>query len=53
MVNVPIEPTSEKWRVGPGFIGVDSLMLFCLVNVTEGSWQPELLLLPKLPYKQV
>ena len=47
MANLPIEPGSEKWRVGPGSIEADNLVLVCLVNVTEGSWQPELSLLPK------
>lgn len=52
MVSLPIEPEFEKWRVGPGFIEASNLVLVCLVNVTEGSWQPELLLLPKPPHKQ-
>ena len=52
MVSLPIEPEFEKWRVGPSFIEVSNLVLVCLVNVTEGSWQPELLLLPKPPCEQ-
>ena len=49
MINVSIEPGSEEWRVGPGFVEVNNLVLVRLVNVTEGSWQPELRLLPKPP----
>ena len=47
MANVSIVPGSERWRVGPGLIEVNDLVLVCLVNVSEGSWQPELLLLSK------
>lgn len=49
MISVSIEPGSEEWRVGPGFVEVNNLVLVRLVNVTEGSWQPELRLLPKPP----
>lgn len=52
MVDLPVEPGSEKWKVGPGFIEVNDLVLVHLVNVTEGSWQPELLLLQKPPCEQ-
>ena len=49
MINVSIDPGSEEWRVGPGFVEANNIVLISLVNVTEGSWQPELRLLPKPP----
>ena len=52
MTNVAIEPGSEEWRVGPGSIETNNLVLVSLVNVTEGSWQPELRLLPKPPSEE-
>ncbi|OBZ74132.1 hypothetical protein A0H81_05848 [Grifola frondosa] len=32
----------ERWRVGPGFIGVDDLVLVALQHVSAGSWQAHL-----------
>ena len=52
MIDVPIKLGSEEWRVGPGFIEANNLVLVSLVNVTEGSWQPELRLLPKPPSEE-
>ena len=30
------------WRVGPGFIGIDRLVLIALDSVSRGSWQPRI-----------
>lgn len=32
---------TERWRVGPGFIQPDDLVLVRLVHVSKGSWQAE------------
>jgi hypothetical protein len=36
----------SDWRVGPEFIGTDRLVLVALDNVSKGSWQPRVGLLP-------
>jgi len=36
----------SNWRVGPEFIGIDRLVLVALDNVSKGSWQPRIGLLP-------
>lgn len=33
---------SSYWRVGPNSIGIDSLVLVGLENVSKGSWQPRI-----------
>ena len=30
------------WRVGPGLIGIDRLVLISLDRVSRGSWQPRI-----------
>ena len=37
---------SSDWRIGPEFIGIDRLVLVALDNVSKGSWQPRIGLLP-------
>ena len=49
MIDVSIKPGSKEWEVGPDHVEANDLVLVSLVNVTEGSWQPELRLLPKSP----
>ena len=34
-------PGTEGWKVGPGFIQVNDLVLFRMVHVSKGSWQAE------------
>ena len=38
--------SSSDWRVGPGFIEVDRLVLFSLDRVSRMSWQPRIGVLP-------
>lgn len=42
----PDRECSGGWRVGREFIGVDRLVLVALDNVSRGSWQPRIGLLP-------
>lgn len=38
----PDRECSAAWRVGPGFITIDRLVLVSLENVSRGSWQPRI-----------
>jgi len=42
----PPDRECPDWRVGPDFIGIDRLVLVALDNVSRGSWQPRIGLLP-------
>lgn len=35
------------WKVGPGCVGIDSLVLLSLDKVSRGSWQPRIGLLSR------
>ena len=37
----------SDWRVGPEFIQIDRLVLVALDNVSRGSWQPRIGVLPE------
>ncbi|KAF9646795.1 hypothetical protein BDM02DRAFT_3146956, partial [Thelephora ganbajun] len=41
-VNEPITFGEERWKVGPGFIEVEDLVLVRFVQVSGASWQAEL-----------
>jgi hypothetical protein len=43
------DPEDEQWRVGPGHIGVNDLILVGLQHVSKGSWQAHLRLARPFP----
>ena len=45
----PDRECSDALRVGPGLIDIDRLVLVALDNVSKGSWQPRIGLLPLKP----
>ena len=36
------ESTPMQWKIGEGFMNLDSMFLVRLESVTNGSWQPEI-----------